>query len=282
MDHDDQASDAYPISGDSSVNDQITDLLRSSGAFDKPPVDEARLYGGKGATLESTAKAYRENAAESRANRSAPDLDPGDDDFDDSEGAQAAQRAPTPPNLTTREGLVQAQVDLANTVSQIQELFQGGQISQAQFMQAMSNAESYALSIQRRELELSQYEIHQAEVHKQVVERWHNEMSQGIPEWNEPQNRDRIIGELRNFFGAKGIPEHIMDTVDHPLVLASAYQMMMDARKAARAERSRLAALDKKRQAERRLGSHNASRGRMSEDDRLRSISDLLTGGARR
>lgn len=70
-----QSQDDYPIAGDESTNDKITDLLRDSGAFDRAPVDEARLYGGPGASLESTAKAYRQNAAESRAHRSEPDLD---------------------------------------------------------------------------------------------------------------------------------------------------------------------------------------------------------------
>lgn len=169
---------------------------------------------------------------------------------------------------------MQAKGQLAQAVQEVQMLARNGQISQDQLQQALLQAEHFANQINAAEIHHERDRIAQ----HHAINQWHGEMSQRIPEWENPANRDRIITEMRNFFGGRGIPDHVMNVVDNPDVLAAAYGLMMEERQRNRNEMNRLRALKKQKQ-QRASAAPRSPGGSYNRDQQLDAISNLLRGG---
>jgi hypothetical protein len=163
--------------------------------------------------------------------------------------------------------------DLTTAFSTIDDLFSRNEISPQQYSMAMERGKQQVITLQEMRLAAQTNELNT----KLSTARWHDELSELLPEWSKPSNREHVGNRLKNHLAKFGITES--DIVGLP-PKAIAYIARME--KLTRPQQKVPANQQKQseRASNQQQTSRNAELGYTTQASQLDQIAKLL-GGAR-
>lgn len=202
------------------MEDEISDILLDEGAVDFTPPN------GFDSATRGVVDAINEIHARTRGTGSM-DIDEEDDaDEDDDDdvpidrstpGIRRSDRIQTEQEINARANW------LNNEIASLQQARAQGLINQQQY--------EYGITIARNEYNNIIADDCARLEHKRNIavstERWHEAMSEQIPEWKEPRNRMKIANTIADYCETKGITRDMLAKVSDPIAL----RFIMDAYK---------------------------------------------------
>lgn len=216
-----------------------------------------------------------EESSQHGESRSEPEADE-ELDFE-GEAKEAVTEQSQSQTYRAEQAIRQQADELQEAIGQLQQMVQTNEISQEQYAQAMSRAQSqynqlHGEDIARREELMSQHR--QQETNANIV---NQQIAAEIPAWAEPNNRQKIIEQVTNYvMDAFGVSKEQVNSINDPMIMVQMYKTMKKGHAARNNKLEQIKRNSKpkpKRRAKKADTSYKSGR-----EDQINSIAKLLGG----